>query len=134
RSHARRSRPRRGGRAYRRPRGGRRPSAVVPIAISAAVAAPAGPLLAALGDVWQKRHLAGALDRHRDLALVAPAGAADAARPDLAALGDVAAKLADVLVVDLVDLRLAEEARLAPAAGERREALAAAAVGRLPCC
>src|SRR5262249_48773015 len=61
--------------------------------------------------------------------LVAAAGAADPARADLPLLGDVAPELGDVLVVDLLDLALAEEARLAPAAGERGGALSAASVG-----
>ena len=61
-------------------------------------------------DVGQERHLARALDRDGDLALVAPAGAGDAALADLALLRDVAAELVDVLVVDLLDLVLAEEA------------------------
>ena len=64
-------------------------------------------------DVRQERHLARALHRDRDLALVAPARAGDAAVADLALLGDVAPELVDVLVVDLVDLVLAEEAGLA---------------------
>jgi hypothetical protein len=64
----------------------------------------------ALGDVRQERHLARALDRLRDLNLVSPAGAGDAPAPDLPLLRDVAAELGDVLVVDVRDLVLAEEA------------------------
>ena len=60
----------------------------------------------AASDVRQQRHLAGALDRDRDLPLVAAARAGDAAGADLALLGDVAPELVDVLVVDLVDLLL----------------------------
>jgi hypothetical protein len=97
---------------------------------------PERPLLAALGHVRQERHLAGALDRDGDLALVAAARAADPPGADLPLLGDVPPQLADVLVVDLLDLALAEEARLAPAARERGRALPAASVGlarRLSC-
>ena len=112
-SRARRSRPRRAGRRSRRPakhdfasasaprdrrgrrgRGGRRPRVV-----------------AALGHVRQQRHLARPLHRDRDLALVAAARAADPARADLPLLGDVAPELADVLVVDLVDLRPCRRSR-----------------------
>jgi hypothetical protein len=46
---------------------------------------------------------------------------------------DVAAKLANVLVVDLVDLALAEEARLPAAPRERRQALPAASVVAFSC-
>src|SRR5919107_1782448 len=54
----------------------------------------------------------------RDLVLVAPASAGDPPRADLAALGDEPAERADVLVVDVLDLVLAEQARLAaPSAG-----------------
>ena len=67
-------------------------------------------------DVGQQRELARALDRRGDLVLVAAAGAADPARADLAALGDEPAQRRDVLVVDLLDLVLAERAGLAPAA------------------
>src|SRR5438876_4141576 len=68
---------------------------------------PGGPLI---GHVRQERHLARTLDRDRDLHLVAPARAGDAAAADLALLRDVAPELVDVLVVDLGDLVLAEEA------------------------
>src|SRR3954454_22932899 len=79
------------------------------------------------GDVGQERHLARPLDRPRHLVLVATARARDAARADLALLGDVPAKDVDVLVVDVVDLRLAELAALAPrGAGLSAGSLAAA--------
>src|SRR6185437_1203526 len=84
--------------------------------------------------VRQEGELAGALDRDRDLALVAPARAADAPGADLALLRDVAAKLVDVLVVDLVHLRLAEEAGLAaPAPGGCGALPRGGAVGLLLC-
>src|SRR3954469_19032794 len=78
-----------------------------------------------LADVGEQGELARALHRDRDLALVAPARAADAPRADLALLRDVAPQLADVLVVDLVDLRLAEEAGLAAAGPAGRAPLPA---------
>src|SRR5439155_3139487 len=68
----------------------------------------------ALPHVGQERHLAGALDGGRDLHLVAPAGAGDAARADLALLGDEAAQLIQVLVVDVLDLHPAEVAVALP--------------------
>src|SRR5207302_8003630 len=76
-----------------------------------AIAPPAAALaiVGALGDARQHRHLARPLDRGRHLHLVPAAGAGDAAA-DLALLGDVAAQLGDVLVVDLGDVLLAEEA------------------------
>src|SRR5262249_1167698 len=48
--------------------------------------------------------------------LVAAAGARDPPRADLAALGDEAPQRADVLVVDVLDLVLAVQAGLTPAA------------------
>src|SRR5438876_12112914 len=92
-------------------------SAVPPVAAIAAVPAvapAAAALLRALGDVRQERHLARALDRGRDLHLMPAARAGNAAAADLALLGDVAAQLVDVLVVDLRDLLFAEEAVAAP--------------------
>src|SRR5207302_849177 len=87
------------------------PSALAPVAVAVAAVAPAAAaFLRALGDVREQRHLACPLDRGRDLHLVAPAGPGDAAAADLALLGDVAPQLVDVLVVDLRDLLLAEEA------------------------
>src|SRR5687768_4319438 len=66
--------------------------------------------LLALADVGEERHLARPLDGDRHLVLVAPAGAGDAARADLAPLGDEAAEHVHVLVVDVLDLRAAERA------------------------
>src|SRR5262249_33573337 len=68
------------------------------------------------------------------LALVPPAGAGDPPVPDLALLGHVSPELVDVLVVDLVDLRLAEEAALPPAGAGRGAALAAAGAAFGPGC
>ena len=78
---------------------------------------------------WGIKGGAQRMSGYRDLALVATARPADPARADLSALGDVAAELADVLVIDLVDLRLAEEARLPATARERSEPLRAASCG-----
>src|SRR5688572_31540459 len=58
-----------------------------------------------------------------------PAGAGDAPVADLSLLRDVATELVQVLVVDLFDLVLAEEAALAPAGGQR----GARALARLLC-
>src|SRR6266511_3718236 len=65
--------------------------------------------------VGQDRQHAGALDGRRHLALVEGAVAADAARDDLAALGEEVLELTLVLVVDLQRLVGAETAHLAPA-------------------
>src|SRR5688500_18431380 len=62
--------------------------------------------------VGQQRHLTAVLDRHGDVALVLPAVAADAGRADLAAVRDVLAQRAGVLVVDVGHLVLAELADL----------------------
>src|SRR5882724_4428307 len=70
--------------------------------------------LAAFRDVRQERHLTCALDGDGYLPLVPTARAGDAPGADLAPLRDVPAQLVHVLVVDLVDLVLAEEARLPP--------------------
>jgi hypothetical protein len=81
--------------------------------IAVATAAAADALRRGLGRVGQQRDFAGALDGAGDLALVPAAGARDAARADLAALGDEPAQAGDVLVVDLLDLVLAVRTRLA---------------------
>ena len=54
-----------------------------------------------LVGVRQQREEARALDRHRELALVEGLRAGDAARHDLARLGDVALERGQILVVDL---------------------------------
>src|SRR4029077_3397873 len=97
-------------------------------------AAAARVVVRAFRDVRQERHLAGALHRLRDLHLVAPARAGDAAAADLAPLRDVAAGVGDVLVVDLGDLLLAEEAVPPPDLAGRPagpSALGAAVLGLL---
>ena len=64
-------------------------------------------------DVGEQGHLAGALDRVRDVVLMLRASAGYATRLNLAAIGGVLAKELDVLVVDLLDALLAELAVLA---------------------
>src|SRR3954454_12965969 len=88
----------------------------------------------ALCHVGQESKLPGALDRTRELTLVAAAVAGDAGRADLALLAHGAAKRREVLVVDDVDLVLAEVARLAPAPARRAlpSVSPAAAFGLLP--
>jgi hypothetical protein len=86
-------------------------SGIVVLAFAVAAVAPRTVLAPALVDVGQQRQLAGALDGARDLHLVAPAGARDPARADLALLGDELAQRGDVLVVDLLDLVAAELAQ-----------------------
>jgi len=66
-------------------------------------------------DVRQQRDRARALDGVGERALVPRAAAGNAARNDLAALGDEATQTPDVLVVDDVDLVRAELADLPPA-------------------
>src|SRR4029079_3074203 len=88
----------------------------LPVPIAVAVSAAAALALGRVADVGQPRELARALDRGRDLVLVAAAGARDAAGPGLFAPRDEAPQRADVLVVDVLDLVLAEQAGLAPAA------------------
>src|SRR3954465_3574511 len=85
--------------------------------LAVAIVAPAATalvaLLAVVAHVRQQRDLAGPLDGSGDLVLVPAARNRDAPPPDLAAVGDVLAERADVLVVDLVDLVPAEAAGLA---------------------
>ena len=56
--------------------------------------------------VRQESHLAGALDGVRDVVLMLRAGASDAARLDLAAVGHVLAKELSILVVDVLSASL----------------------------
>src|ERR1051325_7620034 len=65
--------------------------------------------------VRQQRQEARALDRGGQLALVARLGAGDAARHDLAVLGDVVAQRVEILVVDLLYVFGREAAELAAA-------------------
>src|SRR3970040_602441 len=64
--------------------------------------------------VRQQGHRPGALDGVGELALMARAAARDAARDDLAALGDEAAQAAHVLVIDEADLGRTALANLPP--------------------
>src|SRR5690606_23746644 len=68
-----------------------------------------------LNDVRQQGERAGALDRLRELALLLDRNRRDAARHDLAALGNEALEQLHVLVVDLRRVRTGERAGLAPA-------------------
>src|SRR4029077_14974044 len=83
------------------------------------------PTAAALAHADRVRHvrhegeLARPLDGAGDLALMATAGTGDPARADLAPLGDEPPQRARVLVVDLLDLVLAEQAGLAAAGATR---------------
>src|SRR5690606_13045606 len=65
--------------------------------------------------VRDQREEACALDRGRQLALVARLGAGDAARHDLAVLGEVLAQGVEILVIDLLDALGGELAVLAAA-------------------
>src|SRR5262245_14480285 len=82
--------------------------------------------LSSVRDVRKQSHLPRALHGDGHLPLVAAARAGDAARADLALLGDVAAELVEVLPVHLVDLLLAEVAGPALAGPLHRLAAAAA--------
>src|SRR2546422_6118012 len=66
------------------------------------------------GGVGQQRHGAGALDRDRELALVAGAGSPDAAGGDLAPVGEGVPDRAGILVVDRHRPGGAEATDLAP--------------------
>jgi hypothetical protein len=78
-----------------------------------------------LADVGQQRELAGALDGQRELLLVLPGEAGDAAGPGLAAVRDEAAQQAEVLVVDLLD----RDARVLARATAIGQSTASAAAG-----
>src|SRR3712207_5069894 len=81
-----------------------------------------------VGDVREQPEFAGALDRGRELGLVAPACAGHARRADLALVAYRAPQRGDVPVIDRVDLVPAERTRLAPGAAERALAAATPAV------
>src|SRR5581483_398576 len=81
--------------------------------------APASVLI----GVGQQRQEARALDRDGELALVERLRAGDAARDDLAGLGDITLQGAEILVVDVRDAFRREAAKLLAA----REGAAAAA-------
>src|SRR5690242_13426899 len=88
------------------------------------------PLAAVLlHDVGQQGEEAGALDRLGQFALLLGRNRGDAARHDLAALGNEARQQLDVLVVDRRRVRSAERAGLA-AAEERTPGAAGTAGGR----
>src|SRR5258706_13007372 len=85
--------------------------------------------MVSIRHIGNQRELARALDRRLQFALVHGAGAGDAARQDLAALGHERSQQLDVLVVDIVDLVRAELADLP--APKHRAALALFLVPRL---
>src|SRR5690349_19467785 len=68
-----------------------------------------------LVGVRQQREVTRTLDRGRELALVERLGARDAARHDLAGLGDVLLQDREILVVDLLHALGGEAAELATA-------------------
>src|SRR4051812_15537811 len=68
-----------------------------------------------LVGVRQQREVSRALDRRRELALVERLRAGDAARDDLARLGDVLLQDREILVVDLLHALGGEAAELATA-------------------
>src|SRR5690606_12075002 len=70
-------------------------------AATARTAAPSGRSVPV--RVGQKRQVAGALDRPRELPLVMRLRPGDAARDDLARLRDVGLEQREILVVDLLD-------------------------------
>src|SRR5436190_14280509 len=83
------------------------------------------------GDVGKERHLARPLHGGGDLLLMPAARACDPARADLSLLRDVPAELAVVLVVDLLDLLLAEVTALPPGrSGRGRSASSLLRLGR----
>src|SRR5881227_3740429 len=63
-------------------------------------------------DVRNQRQIACALDRDRQLTLMASADAAQPARQDLAMIGNEAAEGAVILVIDEMNPRLAERTAL----------------------
>src|SRR6185295_13728865 len=79
--------------------------------------------------VRQQREVTRPLDRRRELALVERLRAGDAARDDLARLGDVLLQDGQILVVDLLDAFGRETAELATT-GEGAVATAAATATR----
>src|SRR5713226_82929 len=83
-----------------------------------------------LHAVGQEAEIAGALDRLRQLALLFGRDRGDAARYDLAALGDEALQQLHVLVVDLGRVRAGERTGLAPT--EERPACGCAAAAAIP--
>src|ERR1700749_4306033 len=70
------------------------------------------PASTSRAGVGEQRHLAGVLDRRRDVALVPGAVPCHPAGTDLATVGDVLAKQARVLVVHVADLLVTERADL----------------------
>src|SRR3954451_17533661 len=81
---------------------------------------PVGVSFASANDVGKQSEETRALDGAREFALLLGGDRGDAARHDLAALGDVTHQQLGILVVDLRRIRTRERARLA--AAEKRTA------------
>jgi hypothetical protein len=73
---------------------------------------PPATLLGDAAGVGQQRHLAGVLDRHGDVGLLLGVVAGDPAGADLGPVGHEPAEQVDVLVVDVVDRLLGQDADL----------------------
>ena len=69
-------------------------------------------LVRSILDVRHQGHVAGSLDRDSQSSLMLRAVAGDAARKDLASLGDILLQLRGILVIDLIVLLAAEHADL----------------------
>ena len=65
-----------------------------------------------VGNVGEKRHLASSLDCYGELSLVKSAVAANTSGEDLSSLGNELSELCYVLVINLRNLVLAEDANL----------------------
>ena len=65
-----------------------------------------------VGYVGKKCHLACSLDSYGELSLVKSAGAGNTSGENLRTLGDELSELCDILVIDAVNLVLAEDANL----------------------
>ena len=66
------------------------------------------------GGIWQHRHMARILQRHREATLMLGAGACLAARLNLATIRDVATQATDIFVVNLAHMVNAKRADFAP--------------------
>ena len=63
-----------------------------------------------VGNVGEKRHLASSLDCYGELSLVKSAVAANTSGEDLSSLGNELSKLSYILVINICNLILAEDA------------------------
>jgi len=69
-------------------------------------------LLELVGHVGKKSHLSSSLDSGGELSLVKSAGAGYASGEDLCSLGNELSELCNILVIDCLNLVLAEDANL----------------------